>query len=498
MSCLSGSPCYNNKIVYSGCGGGCSGGYDPCNPATRLGCEAVVYSGSNLPTTGIDSCDTLCVALQKIDNVIGNGPGMTVTASNGLYKDLYVNDIRLGGPLTQPTIITTSNINTLSILGLVEDDAPAYIITEGSSGVVRKSPLSSISISIEDNVGLVFNTPGILGTVYNTLVPDEVTSIEVGGATPTLASVWKTRTLVEVLNAILFPLQLPTYANPTIGFGTIPSGLKEVGSPLTLSLTPSGVKNAAGAFTKFRIFKKVNAGSFAQLGTDITSITETSATALPNQFGFPDNNNPNHTYTATSPRTDAITIPAPASGTSSTVIYKVNGDYDGGVANLDSLGNLDTRTPVVRNPTGGPQAASTGYESAEQSITGIYPYFWGSSNTAVTASDVATAIQAGTANKVLLSADGTLSIQFNVTGKFIWFAHFVNATRKQSWKTSSNPTAAAIGVDLDPTSIWNTPVNQNVTSPDGYWSGVSFKVYTSRSAQTSATGITWSLMNAAV
>lgn len=493
MSCSPGTPCYNTQTLYSGCGN------DPCNPNSRISCDGVVYSGPNLPCTGIEACDTLCVALQKIDDSICNSPGSTVTADNGLLKT--ANNIQLGGPLVKVTSIGTSSANTLSITGLTIDPEPDYILTETSLGVVRKTLPSSISnnITLNENVGLRFSDPNELSTIYNTLVPDDVTSVQVGGAEPTLASIWKTKTLVEVLDLILFPLQLPTYANPTIGFGTIPSGIQEIGKSITVPITPTATKNTAGAFTQFRIFKKINTGVWSQLGSNVTAITTSAGPVLPDQFGFADQNNPNYTYSATTAYSDTYNMPTPSSGTSSTVQYKVDGNYSAGVPNKDSRGNSDTRTPQIRNsPQPGPQAASTGFESSVQTITGMYPYFWGSSTTAVSAAQVAAAIQSGTANKVLASADGTLSINFNVDSKYIWFAHYDLYPLKRSWNTSLVSTPAAIGTNLDPTSIWNPPTTQNVTSPNAYWSNVPFKIYTGNIQQTSANGVIWNLRNETV
>jgi hypothetical protein len=42
---------------------------NPCNP-TPTTSDLLTYAGPNLPCTGINSCDTLSVALQKIDNEI--------------------------------------------------------------------------------------------------------------------------------------------------------------------------------------------------------------------------------------------------------------------------------------------------------------------------------------------------------------------------------------------------------------------------------------------
>lgn len=64
MACLPGMPCYGQltKVVYpKGC--------DPCLYVTQDATK-VIYNGSNLPCTGIQTGDCLEVALQKIDNKI--------------------------------------------------------------------------------------------------------------------------------------------------------------------------------------------------------------------------------------------------------------------------------------------------------------------------------------------------------------------------------------------------------------------------------------------
>lgn len=171
MNCFSQTPCYNNTITYTGCGEG-----DPCNPAKRLGCDAVVYSGANLPCTGIEVCDTLCVALQKIDDAICNTPGTTVTASNGLYKNLIQNDIRLGGPLTENTIITTTPVITLSLQGLDTDPVPQFILTQNTLGVIRKSTPSSILATLTADNGLTKTGDNI--QLGGTLIKNTVVDID--------------------------------------------------------------------------------------------------------------------------------------------------------------------------------------------------------------------------------------------------------------------------------------------------------------------------------
>lgn len=60
------TPCCTPQPIVTPCGGN-----DPCS-AQPIGSQSVSYSGPNLPCTGITTCDTLSVALQKIDEQVCN------------------------------------------------------------------------------------------------------------------------------------------------------------------------------------------------------------------------------------------------------------------------------------------------------------------------------------------------------------------------------------------------------------------------------------------
>jgi hypothetical protein len=65
MSCNPGTPCYSTKVVYPT---GCNTNH-PCG-VKKITTDNVVYSGSNLPCSGINTCDTLTVVIQKIDTFL--------------------------------------------------------------------------------------------------------------------------------------------------------------------------------------------------------------------------------------------------------------------------------------------------------------------------------------------------------------------------------------------------------------------------------------------
>ena len=62
MSCLPGMPCYGPE-VYAFYPRGCCGESLTC----PVNSDIVIYSGPNLPSTGINTNDSLTIALQKID-----------------------------------------------------------------------------------------------------------------------------------------------------------------------------------------------------------------------------------------------------------------------------------------------------------------------------------------------------------------------------------------------------------------------------------------------
>jgi len=155
----------------------------------------------------------------------------------------------------------------------------------------------------------------------------------------------------------------------------------------------------------------------------------------------------------------------------SSTTLQVSAGYSQGAIKNDNLGN-----PY---PTGRINAGST---TSTATLNVLYPYFWGKSNTLPTAASIASDIQNGLANKVLASASGTVSVTYNASGEYIWFAHTAAQTEKTKWYvTALNSGSIGNGQAI------NSPATQNVTSPDAYWSGVSFKIYIS-SGQQATTG----------
>lgn len=316
------------------------------------------------------------------------------------------------------------------------------------------------SLTVEPNAGLEI-TSSTIATVYNTLISDDVQSIAVGGATAQPASSWKSKNIVEVLDTILFPDVAPTYTIPTISISGTQSGTKEIGSTLSQSLTVIAVENDAGVFTGLTINKS---------GTSIASSvgpTGTTTTSIAAQFGYTDPNNPNYSYILSA--TDSVTV------INGSINWSGTGTYSAGLPKRNNKGVTDTRTASVRS-TSAPQAASS-ISASTITVTGIYPYFWGKSSTQPTASSIAAAILAGTANKVLSAANGTVSVTYGAVGEYVWLAHVASYTTKTKWyNTELNQGNIGAG------NFILSPVTQAINSPDAYWSNINFSIYISDGA----------------
>lgn len=302
-------------------------------------------------------------------------------------------------------------------------------------------------------------------SLYTSSVADSVLSGALGGAVSEAASVWKTRTLVQVFDLLLFPTQYPTYTLPTLVLSGTQSGTKEVGVSITQDLTLTATKNDAGAFTTLTIRKN---------GTNAitsSSLTSAAAGALASQFGYADPNNPNASYTITYSETAAV--PYSSTTWSATSVYSI------GLAKKDNKNNSDTRAFAVRNANA-PQSGASDLTASTITVTGIYPYFWGkraASSGKPTAAQIAGFIQAGTANKVLADASGTITITFDASSEYVWVAHEASLTNKTKWyNTALNQGNIGAGQFIE------APVQYAVTSPQGYWTGVSFDIYISGSA----------------
>lgn len=323
------------------------------------------------------------------------------------------------------------------------------------------------------NAGIAIAS-NVYSTTYNSTISDALTvPSTVGGITAgTTAASLKAKNIVQIIDDLLFPTVLPTYTIPTVAtFTASASGYQEIGATISQTLNQTQNKNDAGAYSSL-VFKRNGSVISTSASPTGTSIADIAA-----QFGYADPNNPNFSYSQS--YTDSYTV---VSGATS---WTAEGTYAAGLPKQNNKGATDTRAAAVRS-VNAPQAAAT-LTSSTASITGIYPYFWGVSNTQPTTATIAAEIAAGTANKVVSDAGSPITITFNAVGQYVWFATAASYASKTTWYNTAlnNGTIGAGQFIL-------APVTQNVNSPNGYWSAVSFKVYISGYATTTSGSIIFS------
>jgi hypothetical protein len=349
--------------------------------------------------------------------------------------------------------------------------------TQSGSVDIITSSFSGINITTG-------TTNSTIDTIYNSsLDPSLAMPSTVGGIveTTTVADL-TSKTIVQLFDDLLFPTVSPTYTIPTILASSTVTGIREIGLTISPSITLTGTENDSGPFSKLVINKNTNgAGNVALLTvTSTASMTVNTTTAIAAQFGYTDPNNPNLTYQISTSET--IAVPAPVSGGSSTLVYSGTGDYDAGLAKKNNKGVTHSASAAVRLTTA-PQASSTNFTSANQTITGYYPYFFGKTSTQQTASDIVNIIQSGSGyTKVVNAGSGSLSMAFGASGEWPWFAVYSFYSAKSTWYE----TALNSGPIGSPTDLFPTPTTLSVVSPDGYWT-VTYRIYPANKVTTIGT-----------
>lgn len=106
-----------------------------------------------------------------------------------------------------------------------------------------------------------------------------------------------------------------------------------------------------------------------------------------------------------------------------------------------------------------------------KTLTGVYPYFYGKVADVQPIADQAL-IDSGT--KVVASSAGNITIDFNsANNEFCWFAIPESSSAKNTWYVN----ALNNGTIWQPWDWFPTNVIIPVTSPDGYWTNINYRVY---------------------
>jgi hypothetical protein len=433
--------------------------------------QAKNMTGTLVPTTGIT------VDFSTNPQGIFTGLATTVSPAGGQ-----------GGSASGATLsVTVKNGDVVSVridaagTGYTAGDVLTVLASSIGTGGTTNTSITLVAADIYD--GSLAPVSTTLNTIYDTQLSPTQQSVAVGGvALDTPVSSFSGDSIVDVLNKILFPTQTPVYRGPTAALTDTVNVTVEIGSDVSNNLTLRLDKRDSGGLnTTGNSITSSLSGSLSLTGPTTTSITN-----LSDQFGFSNSNNPNQRFTYTA--NDSFSMPSSGSVTYTSIIK-----YLAGNQLLDSTGN----------PSGTAIAAGQ-LTPGNSGVSGIYPYFWGlnTSMTQVYATAVSEAkgfIQAGTANKVLASSTGTLTITFNATAgvNYMFFATPATSTTKTKWDDPNNPlnNGGIAGTSFTATvrELFSAPSTQSITSPDQnaatdpLWSNVSYKVYVALKSSDSVT-----------
>ena len=263
---------------------------------------------------------------------------------------------------------------------------------------------------------------------YQSAIADTVVSTQVGGATPQPASTWKTRTLSQSLDTILFPTVPPSISTPKSATLTVSgnTAVQEVGSSsartLTATFNRGRITNGDGSLGPELVGVASGSFNYSGTGTALTSIGSLGSIAVvlgSNQWGV-----------------------SFAHGTGSGPYY-------------DNKNNASTALDGSRS--------STTVNASTSAFTGVYPWYHLKSPVTFTAAQFAAAITAGNATnihasavltKVIADASGTISIPYNVSGQFVGAAYEAGLTTKTSYYVTALDNGGI-------TAVFNGVVTQN-------------------------------------
>lgn len=409
------------------------------------------YQTTSNSTVNVDTGSRTLITVDKDLNYTAN---QSITVSSSANPSIYMTGKVTSYNKTSGELVfdVTTHFGSGDVTGWVVNLAGAVgaIGASGAQGATGPSGATGPQGATGDAATSLYNT-GATGTVEN---------VAVGGASGgTTAAEWSTKTIVQVLDEILFPTIPPTYSPSTLSLSAT-TGNREIGDTLTQNITLSFNQNDAGVPTELKI-------------TDPTSANTTVNSAGIGDAGWQLSGDI-YSWTKSFSRTVA-------SGANNK--YYGFASHEAGTAKTDNKGNLDTRTPLDAT-TGAPQAAKTNKISSPASagVTGILPYFYGTvvSAASTDASSIASLIAAAnlgtsTRNKIVATSSGTVSVTYNVTepnNRYLWLALPHTASQKTKWYVDST-NKALIG-----SSTWVVSgVSVSVTSPDGYWTNQSYDIY---------------------
>jgi len=414
----------------------------PDSEITELGAIVSVVDADVLPIVDLSDDTTKKVTIAQIK---ATAPVQSVNGSTGsvTVQETLVNQINIKS-INETSLLGSGNI---TIAGGTSDWGDIGGTLANQTDLQSALDAKQDDLTIDANEGLTL-TGSALGTIYNTTIGDSVQSIAVGGAPAQAASIWKSLTLVQALDTILFPTilaSIQTNKSVTLTIdGT--SGTLEIGQTISRTLTATfnrGLIRNGDNSTGPALVGLATQYTFT--GTGISSTAQTG-----NELAV------------------SNTI---VSGSNS---WAVTVNHDAGTGDyFDNKGNVGTNLDASR------VSGTTTDSASSPSVTGVYPWFYLKSSSPISSSDMASAIAAGTATKVVASSTGTLAVPYNLSSQYLAVAYPAASTTKTVYYVTALDNGAI-------TAVFEPVATESVNSPDGYWSSQSYKVHVSSNSITNS------------
>ena len=366
---------------------------------------------------------------------------------NTQFKQLKSSELTLSG---QTQIATTSGLT------LATGSTGGVIITASGAGVDNQV----LTYDLVENLIKLKDPTASGGTgIYTCTSPSTCT---VGGLPS--GSVIYGSGITSILECILAPLIAPVIIIPNISAFSLHDDcgsniLYEMGTQLSLSGCTCFCQGTVDPF-------------YSSYGGSST------ASGLPYEYDYTSVFFPAGITCSTSDLTPLVPLGTVTIGAASTPFYSCVSYLSGGTGDgiiYDSAGSVVTCSSSYYT------TYQTGTTSASQRVlTGTYPIYYGSVTGATRPTVTQDLITGGT--KVVEISTGTVTVDFlSDSTEYTWVAIPSGATNsKYCWHVSASSNGIMNSTPIDPTNKYPDECIISVTSAEGCWSSINYKVYMSK------------------
>lgn len=421
--------------------------------------SASIRNKPTLGTAAATDSSQYATAAQGIKADTASQPGHTHDTAD--ITDLGTTLASLA-PLDSPSFTGTVTGITKAMVGLAAADNTADldkpISTDTQAALDLKSDVGHFH-TIGEIINFEANVVNLAtGAKYTSSVPNTTYSVQVGGATPEAASIWKTRTIAEALDTILFPT-----INASVAVAKSFSVAWGSGCTLTSVIAEAGVTHTlvfSYSYSSGKILNGDGSDGPALVGSR-TGLVSVSGTGITTQ----DIVEPNQQF-------EGIKLAAGANTWTLVTAHEagVGAYYDNKAAEGTYLNS----------------ARVAGTVSGSISVTGVYPYYYLKSPVSFSAEQFKNAIASGgaggihasaTLTKVVSLSSGTLYIPYDLSNQYIGVAYPASSPEKTFYYVAS--------LDNGPITAVFSPVETLDTSGEtDTWTGQSYKYHISLTALT--------------